>query len=129
MAAPKRATLPLILSEESQNGLAILVVERSHRTSCTRDGQRYFIYWFSRCRRHQRLVGMGRAERAVQLAAASVSTVIGIVLVYQYKKRCMQKTPKLGNNLDIGQTVDSAGLGQQRSALACITVAPNGMRV
>ena len=43
---------------------------------------------------------------AVQLAAASVSTVIGIVLVYQYKKRCMQKTPKLGNNLDIGQTVD-----------------------
>ncbi len=47
--------------------------------------------------------GMGET---VQLAAASISTVVGIVLMQQYKKRCVRKTPKLGNNLDIGQAVE-----------------------
>ncbi len=47
--------------------------------------------------------GMGEV---VQLAAASISTVAGIIAVQQYKKRCMRKVPKLGNNLDIGQTVE-----------------------
>ena len=47
--------------------------------------------------------GMGEV---VQLAAASISTVAGIIAVQQYKKRCMRKAPKLSNNLDIGQTVE-----------------------
>jgi len=47
--------------------------------------------------------GMGEV---VQLAAASISTVVGIIAVQQYKKRCMRKAPKLSNNLDIGQTVE-----------------------
>ncbi len=47
--------------------------------------------------------GMGEV---VQLAAASISTVAGIIAVQQHKKRCMRKVPKLGNNLDIGQTVE-----------------------
>lgn len=42
----------------------------------------------------------------LQLLAASISTIVGIVLIQQYKKRCARQTPKLGNNLDIGQTVE-----------------------
>lgn len=46
------------------------------------------------------------ASEATQLAAASLSTVAGLVALHQYKKRCVPKTPKLSNNLDIGQTVE-----------------------
>ncbi|MFI0545297.1 MAG: NfeD family protein [Brachymonas sp.] len=51
------------------------------------------------------LAWLGLSE-LVQLAAASVSTVLGIVCIQLYKKRCARQAPKLGNNLDIGQTVE-----------------------
>ncbi len=41
-----------------------------------------------------------------QLAIASFSTIAGLIALQQYKKRCMKKEPKLGNNLDVGQYVE-----------------------
>jgi membrane protein implicated in regulation of membrane protease activity len=52
------------------------------------------------------LTAWAGAGETVQLATASISTVAGLILVQQYKKHCARKTPKLGNNLDIGQTVE-----------------------
>jgi membrane protein implicated in regulation of membrane protease activity len=51
------------------------------------------------------LAWLGMGELA-QLAAASISTVLGLVLIQLYKRRCARQAPKLGNNLDIGQTVE-----------------------
>lgn len=62
------------------------------------------------------LAWLGAGE-SVQLLAASVSTVLGVLALYAYKKRCMPKAPKLGNNLDIGQTVEVlAWLGNEGRA-------------
>lgn len=46
------------------------------------------------------------ASEITQLAAASISTVLGLVALQQYKRRCACKSPKMSNNLDIGQTVE-----------------------